>query len=68
MNYAVLPPQEFMSLVHMYQKMAWLAISGKREPLVMHTLYASVQGIARAKRWDWVGGRVAVGVCGGLLG
>jgi hypothetical protein len=40
----------------MNQKMAWSAISGKRGPLVVQTLYASVQGNARAKRWEWVGG------------
>jgi hypothetical protein len=38
----------------MYQKMAWLAISGKGGPLVVQTLYASIQGNARAKRWEWV--------------
>ena len=27
---------------------------GKRDPLVVQTLYASVQGNARAKRWEWV--------------
>jgi hypothetical protein len=40
------------------------AISGKRGPLVVQTLSASVQGNARAKEWEWVGG----GVGGGLLG
>jgi hypothetical protein len=39
----------------MYQKMAYLAIIGKRGPLVLQTLYASVQGNARAKKWEWVG-------------
>jgi hypothetical protein len=34
----------------------------------MQTLYASVQGNARAKRWEWVGGQVGVGGCGRLLG
>jgi hypothetical protein len=38
--------------------------SGKRGPLFVKTLYASVQGNARAKKWEWVGG----GACGGLLG
>jgi hypothetical protein len=38
----------------MYQKMAYLAIIGKRGPLVLQTLYASVQGNARAKKWEWV--------------
>jgi hypothetical protein len=38
----------------MYQKMAYSAISGKRGSLFMQTLYASVQGNARAKKWEWV--------------
>jgi hypothetical protein len=32
-----------------------LAIIGKRGPLILQTLYASVQGNARAKKWEWVG-------------
>jgi UDP-N-acetylenolpyruvoylglucosamine reductase len=32
-----------------------LAIIEKRGPLVLQTLYASVQGNARAKKWEWVG-------------
>jgi hypothetical protein len=28
------------------------------DPLVVQTLYASVQGNARAKKWEWVGGGV----------
>jgi hypothetical protein len=32
-----------------------LAITGKRGPLDMQTLYAPVQGNARAKKWEWVG-------------
>jgi hypothetical protein len=35
--------------------MAYLAISGKRGPLVVQTLYASLHGNARAKKWEWVG-------------
>jgi hypothetical protein len=31
------------------------AIKGKRGPLVRQTLYAPVQGNARAKKWEWVG-------------
>ena len=46
----------------MYQKMDQLAIIGKRGPLVLQTLYASVQGNARAKKWEWVGR----GVVGGM--
>jgi hypothetical protein len=34
--------------------MAYLAIIGKRGPLVKQTLYASVEGNARAKKWEWV--------------
>ena len=34
----------------------------------MKTLYASVQGNARAKKWEWVGGEVHGGACGGPLG
>jgi hypothetical protein len=39
----------------MYQKMAQSAITGKRGPLDMQTLYATVQGNTRAKKWEWVG-------------
>jgi hypothetical protein len=42
----------------MYQKMALSAITGKRGPLDLQTLYAPVQGNTRAKKWGWVGGRV----------
>jgi hypothetical protein len=38
--------------------MAYSAIIGKRGPLVVQTLYASVQGNARAKKWEWVGEHV----------
>jgi hypothetical protein len=38
----------------MYEKMAWSAITGKRGPLDLQTLYAPVQGNARAKKWEWV--------------
>lgn len=51
----------------MYHRMSWLAISGKRDSLVVQTLYASVQGNDRAKRWEWVAGGVGMGGCGGLL-
>jgi hypothetical protein len=44
----------------MYQKMAWSAITGKRGPLDTQTLYAPVQGNARAKQmemgWEGSGG------------
>ena len=34
----------------MYQKMA---LNGKRGSLDLQTLYAPVQGNARAKKWEW---------------
>jgi hypothetical protein len=37
------------------------------DPLVLQTLYASVQGNARAKKWEWVGRRVGGAGYGGLL-
>jgi hypothetical protein len=48
----------------MYQKFAYSAITGNRGPLDLQTLYASVQGNARAKKWEWVGR----GVGGGGMG
>jgi hypothetical protein len=48
--------------------MAYLAISGKRGPLVVQTLYASIQGNARAKKWEWVGGGVGGEWVGGYVG
>jgi hypothetical protein len=42
-----------------------LAINGKRGPLVVQTLYAFVEGNARAKKWEWVGGAVGGGECVG---
>jgi hypothetical protein len=39
----------------MYQKMTQLAITGKRGPLDLQTLYDPVQGNARAKEWEWGG-------------
>jgi hypothetical protein len=52
----------------MYQKMAYSAINGMRSPLDTQTLYAPVQGNARAKKWEWVGRKVGGGEVGGLLG
>jgi hypothetical protein len=39
----------------MYQKMVYSAITGKRGPLDMQTLYAPVQWNSRAKKGEWVG-------------
>jgi hypothetical protein len=32
----------------------------------VQTVYASVQGNTRAKKWEWVGRGVGGGMCGGL--
>jgi hypothetical protein len=34
---------------------------GKRGPLVVQTLYAPVQGNARAKKWEWAGRGIGSG-------
>jgi hypothetical protein len=44
--------------------MAYFVIIGKRGPLVLQTLYASVWGNDRAKKWEWVDRGVGVGVWG----
>jgi hypothetical protein len=49
----------------MYQKMAQSAITGKRGPLDVQTLYVTVQGNARAKKGEWVGRGLGLGM-GGL--
>jgi hypothetical protein len=46
----------------MYQKMALSAITGKRGPLDLQTLYAPVQGNAWAKKWEWVSRGVGEGM------
>jgi hypothetical protein len=38
-------------------------VFAKRGPLVLQTLYTSVQGSTRAKKWEW-GRRVVAGVGG----
>jgi hypothetical protein len=50
--------------IYMYQKMASSAITGKRGPLDLQTLYAPVQGNARVKKWEWVGRGVGERVWG----
>ena len=51
----------------MYQKMAYSAITGKRGPLDTQTLYAPVQGNARAKKLEWVGRGVGEECIGDFL-
>jgi hypothetical protein len=54
MNYPV--PPELMSLAAYISEEGLVVISGKRGPLAVQTLSASVQGNARAKKWKWVVG------------
>ena len=61
-------PPELVSLAAYISEDGLVGHQWKERPLVMQTLYASVQGNTRAKRWEWVGGGVGVGGCGGLLG
>ena len=56
-----------MSLAAYVSEDSLVGISGKRYPLVMQTLSASVQGNARAKKWEWVG-RGVVGRVWGTFG
>ena len=44
------------------------SIPKKRGPLVLQTLYAPVQGIDRAKKWEWVGRGVGGGRVWGTFG
>jgi hypothetical protein len=46
----------------MYQKMAYSAITAKRGPLDLQTLYVPVQGNTRAKKREWVGRGVGGGM------
>ena len=54
---------------HTHPELGSLAAHESEDGLVGHqwkeqTLYASVQGNARAKKWEWVGGGVGGGVGG----
>jgi hypothetical protein len=44
-----------------YTKALRKPTSGKRDPLVLQTLYAPVQGNARAKKQEWVGRGAGLG-------
>ena len=57
-------PPELMSLAAHVSEVGhhW-----KERPLGLQTLYASVQGNARSKKWEWVGVGVGGGAGGELL-
>jgi hypothetical protein len=54
-HYELTSTLELVSLAAYVSEDGLVNISGKRGPLVVQTLYASVQENARAKKWEWVG-------------
>ena len=54
--------EELLTLAAYVSKDGLAAITGKRGPLDTQTLYAPVQGNARAKKWEWVGREVGRGM------
>jgi hypothetical protein len=67
-HYELTSTLEFLTLAAYVSKMASSAITGKRSPLDMQTLYVPVQGNARAKKWEWVGRGVWGGSVWGTFG
>ena len=67
-HYELTSTPELLSLAAYVSKDGLVAITGKRGPLDLQTLYAPIQGNARAKKGEWVGRGVWVGRYGGLLG
>jgi hypothetical protein len=60
-HYELTSSPELLTLAAYVSKDGLLGHHWKRGPLDMQTLYAPVQGNARAKKWEWVGGRVGGG-------
>jgi hypothetical protein len=54
-QYELTSTPELLSLAAYVSEDSLVVMIGKRGPLVLQTLYASVQGNARAKNWEWVG-------------
>ena len=52
---AYLKKQELMSLAAYVAEDGLVGHHWEERPLVLQTLYAPVQGNARAKKWEWVG-------------
>jgi hypothetical protein len=59
---------ELLSLAAYVSKDGLVSHHWKERPMDLQTLYAPVQGNARAKKGEWVGRAVGVGGYGGLLG
>jgi hypothetical protein len=64
MNYPVLPRARVSSCICIRSCPSQPTV--EREALVVQTLYASVQGNARGKKWEWVGRGVGGRVWGGF--
>jgi hypothetical protein len=54
-QYELTSTPELLTLAAYVAKDGLVFIIGKRGSLVLQTLYAPVQGNARAKKWEWVG-------------
>jgi hypothetical protein len=68
MNYRV-PPRAHVSIcIFLRRWPSRPSVEREAGPFVLQTLSASVQGNARAKKWEWVGRGVGGGAGGGLLG
>jgi hypothetical protein len=66
-HYELASTQELLTLAAYVSEDGLVGHHWKERPLDMQTLYAPVQGNARAKKWEWVG-REWAGGYGGLLG
>ena len=65
-HYELTSTPELLTLAAYVSKDGQSAITGKRGPLDLQTLYAPVQGNARAKKGEWVDRGVGVGGYGGF--
>jgi hypothetical protein len=66
-HYELTNTPELLTLAAYVSKDGLVGHHWKERPLDTQTLYAPVQGNARAKKGEWVGRGVGVGGYGGLL-
>jgi hypothetical protein len=66
-HYELTSTPELLTLAAYVSKECLVSHHWKERPLDTQTLYAPVQGNARAKKGEWVGRGVGVGGYGGLL-
>jgi hypothetical protein len=67
-HYELTSTLELLTLAAYVSEDGLVGIIGKRGPLDLQTLYAPVQGNARAKKWEWEGRRVEGGRVWGTFG